>query len=223
MATHIAILKPRFLSMILAGTKTVESRFGKTDRPPFNQVRPGELIHLKQSGGPFVAVAEAGRVWCQQVDDERQQRQVFDRFAQRVGVDESYWPMVAGRPFITMIELKAVQRCDAAPAYKPRNMWAWYTLDDAASPVVSTTLTDGAIRNRYLRLTSASNRPEPGPMSLILPDGREVETELQTNGMVRWRAWGKLFKAAGVEPGWRVRMVPERGRPRWFRVSFVEP
>jgi len=223
MAVHIAILKPRFLNMILDGAKTVESRFTKTDRPPFNQVTPGEAIHLKQSGGPFAAVAEAGRVWSKHATDERELRRVFDRFADRVGVDATYWPLVRGKPFVTMIELKVVQPCTAAPRYKPRNMWAWYTLDDRDGVVAATTLTDGAIRNRYVRLAGQAASLEPGPLTLQLPDGSRVETELKPNRQVRWRGWASVFRDAGVTAGWRVRLIPTGQRPRCYRVCFHQP
>jgi len=221
-AIHVAILKPKYLRMILAGSKTVESRFTKTDRPPFHGVTTGELIHLKESGGPFVAVAQAGRVWSKRAESEQELRHVFDHFAERVGVDASYWPAVRGRQFVTMVELKGVERCDAAPRYNTRNMWAWYTLDNAASPVRLLTVSDGGLRNRYLRVPRQAGLTR-GPLRLELPDGQRVDTELLASGMIRWRGWGPVFQAAHVTPDTAVRLIPISSQKQAFRVSFVQP
>ena len=60
---HLAILQEPYLTYILQGTKTVESRFAKVKYAPFNQVAIGDILVLKQSGGSIKAICKATAVW----------------------------------------------------------------------------------------------------------------------------------------------------------------
>ena len=57
---HVAILKPNYIRDILAGDKTIESRFTKTNQPPHGRVAVGERLFLKASGGPFHGDGDGG-------------------------------------------------------------------------------------------------------------------------------------------------------------------
>lgn len=52
---HLAIMVEPFLSAILDGRKTVESRFSRYKIAPYQKVRYDDLILLKQSSGPVIA------------------------------------------------------------------------------------------------------------------------------------------------------------------------
>jgi len=68
---HLAVFVEPFLTFVLEGRKTVESRFSIHRRPPFGCVRSGDLVLIKESGGPIVAMAEVSRVWYYQLDPGR--------------------------------------------------------------------------------------------------------------------------------------------------------
>ena len=65
---HLAVFVEPFLQFVLDGRKTVESRFSIHRRPPFGCVRSGDLVLIKESGGPVVAMAEVSNVWYYQLD-----------------------------------------------------------------------------------------------------------------------------------------------------------
>ena len=54
--------------------------------------------------------------------------------------------------YVTLVRLAQVEPIEVGPRFKPQSMRAWYVLDDAASPLLDVTLTDGALRNAYLVL-----------------------------------------------------------------------
>lgn len=62
MATHLAILREPYLSRILTGAKTIESRFLRVRTAPYGCVAAGDILWLKRAGGPVVASAYAARV-----------------------------------------------------------------------------------------------------------------------------------------------------------------
>lgn len=60
---HLAIFVEPYLTYILEGRKTVESRFGVHRTPPYGQAASGDIILLKRSGGPIVGVCRVTDVW----------------------------------------------------------------------------------------------------------------------------------------------------------------
>jgi len=58
---HLVILRPVPLDKILAGQKTIESRFGK-HRPPAWKCEAGDFLFLKRTGGDIDAIATVERV-----------------------------------------------------------------------------------------------------------------------------------------------------------------
>ena len=52
MKHHLAILSPGWIELILDGSKTIESRFTKVRCAPFRKVHSGDIVYLKESGGP---------------------------------------------------------------------------------------------------------------------------------------------------------------------------
>jgi len=61
---HLAILtkKPNFLDLILKRKKTIESRWYKTKRTPYNNIKKGDIIFLKNSGEPVTAKSDVSKV-----------------------------------------------------------------------------------------------------------------------------------------------------------------
>lgn len=59
---HLAILNGKYIDKILAGKKTIESRFSKMRVGPFGKVEVGDVLFLKQSSGPLKGLARVGRV-----------------------------------------------------------------------------------------------------------------------------------------------------------------
>lgn len=221
MSVHIAILRRPYLDAVLAGDKTVESRLTRTATPPWGQIQSGDRIFLKQSGGPFRAVAQAGHVESQDELTPATVDRLRRRFAARVGGDDAYWTAKRDARYACFIEL-----CDVAaipnvgPAYKPQYLRAWYVLPDAADPIRDVALTAGAIRNRYVSIKGSTRPLREAAVRLEMPDEEIVVTELVKSGQLRWRGWARYFDAYGVEPGHRVRLLAMGGRR--YRVSFPD-
>lgn len=222
---HVAILKPNYIRDILAGTKTVESRLTKTNQPPHGRVGSGERLFLKASGGPFMATAVAGEVLSFEGLTPAGVKQIRKQHGRAIGGDDAYWDWKRDSVFATLVGLDEVEPIDVGPKYKVAYMKAWYVLDDSLSPLRDFVLTDGAIRNRYASLPTASRRGKPPlhdgqSITLDLPDGSCVETDLANGRMLRWRGWGAVYDTAEAQPGDRLRFVAIG--PRRYRVSVVK-
>ena len=219
MAIHVAILREPYLSMLLSGQKTVESRLMKTRSVPFRRVRVGERVFVKLSGGPFRAttlvreVADYPDLTPPRVEELRQQ------WDPEVCGGPEYWAAKSDVRYATMLRLERVEPLTVGPRYAVQSMRAWYVLDEALSPLQESALTAGALNNAYLNLPGVGPTMRQGPFTLVLPDESEVETQLWgRSNRVRWRGWRPYYDAAQLRPADRVRLVALGDRR--YRVSF---
>lgn len=218
MAIHVAILQKPYPGLILGGVKTVESRLTRTRQPPFRCVEPGERLFIKQSSGPFVATAVAGRVECFHGLTPEAVDQLRARFNDRVRGEDAYWQRKRDAAYATFVELTEVEPLDVGPRYKPANMKAWYVLDDHLSPLRDWTITEGALKNSYASLGPGSlSSPASARLKLVLDD-QTVTTDIARGRMLRWRGWRSFYRVHDARPGDAIRFVCVA--PRTYRVSF---
>lgn len=233
MTTHVAILLPRYIDLMLRGEKTMESRLTRRPIAPFDAIKAGDVIHFKASGGRYRAVAKAARVHCFKPNTPAEVEWLAQRFNGEVCAEPAYWDGKRHSRFATFIALCDVRPADTGPALAPSRGPAWFVLGDATTHAdiatsFEVTLTEGAIRNGYVRIPTTLHRfpadayahaGMPGrPIALELPDGRSVETDMVRNTMFRWRGWTKLFAITKVRCGDRVRF--ETCDARRYRVSI---
>jgi len=60
---HLAVLVEPYLSLILDGKKTIESRFSINRHAPFEQVQRGDVLILKRSSGPIEGLCTVSDAW----------------------------------------------------------------------------------------------------------------------------------------------------------------
>ena len=227
MTEHVAIVRPAYVDGILCGQKTVESRLSRWARPPFRGVTEGDRIYFKRSGGGYAAVATAGRVWFFDGLDPAGVDRLRRRFGRRVGGDDAYWTGKRRSRYATFVELAGVVPVGDGPAIPRSRGCAWFTVGGAqtrSGRMLRFALTEGAIRNGYLRVArgvagSSTGLRGGSGVCLVLPDGREVRTSVGENKMIRWRGWGAYYRRYGVRAGDRVELEPVDGDG--YRVGFV--
>jgi len=199
MVEHVAILRRRYVRLILRGLKTMESRLTRTARAPYGQVSRGDRIYFRAVAGPYMATARAGRVWLMDGLDPGKVRAIFDRWNDRILADEAYRAAKENSRYATLIELYDVQAVSSGPAMGRSRGVAWFVLgerkDDATrcEDVMEFALTAGALRNGYVRPGAGVRECGTG-FELVLPDGRKVWTEVTAGGMIRWRGWGWYYR-----------------------------
>ncbi|MCP5056915.1 MAG: ASCH domain-containing protein [bacterium] len=59
---HLAVLTEPYLEWILAGKKTIESRFSVNRVAPYGAISPGDCLVLKRSSGPIVGLCTVSDV-----------------------------------------------------------------------------------------------------------------------------------------------------------------
>jgi hypothetical protein len=123
---HLAIFSEPFLSLVLEGRKTMESRFSRTRCAPFNQVRDGDVILIKQVAGPICGLTLAKRAWFYGLMHEPLDR-IRARFGGMICGDDAFWEGRRDASYATVIELAETIAIDAFPCTK-RDRRGWVAL-----------------------------------------------------------------------------------------------
>lgn len=214
MAEHVAILHHQYIRLILDGIKTIESRLTVRPLAPFGKIDCGERIYFKVTSGPYMATAIADQI------DQRDNltpaivQQMREQYNDAVCGDDAYWQWKSNSRYATFIALRDVRACSRGPALPPSRGLAWFVVPTVTPAHDATTcdapLTAGGIRNGYVRLPSNGPFPvdayatadAPGhAITLVLPDGLEVHTDIRADRMIRWRGWRPLFAASDARAG----------------------
>jgi len=137
---HIAILKKSWglLPKILAGEKTVESRWYKNRVAPWDCIRAGETVYFKNGGEPVSVRAEVDKVLRFADLNPRGIKRIIGQYGNKLGIGEDkleqFYQMFKNKRYCILVFLKNPQKI------KPFNinkkgfglMSAWLTTDNLA-------------------------------------------------------------------------------------------
>jgi len=125
--SHLAILKKPYLDAILAGEKTVESRFTKTRRPPFGCIAAGDKVLFKVSSGAVCAVGLVSKVVQFAELTPGRIKQIKNKYNKYVLGSEQYWYEKADSKYGTLIWLEKIEAIEAVRINK-KDWRAWVVL-----------------------------------------------------------------------------------------------
>lgn len=129
---HLAIFIEPFLQWIIEGKKVVESRFSVNKCAPYQKILKGDLIVLKKSGGPIVAIAKASTIWFYNLDPDSW-RDIKDNFAKLIcAQDPSFWESRKSASYATLIKLENVFKIQEPFPFPKRDRRGWIVLKNAS-------------------------------------------------------------------------------------------
>jgi hypothetical protein len=123
---HLAVLVEPYLSFILDGQKTVESRFSIRSIPPYGRVSAGDVVLLKISGGPIVGAFTAAAVWSYELDPASWSELRRD-FTDALCAQAGFWEQRSRAVFATLVRVADVRRLSPLSVPK-RDRRAWVVL-----------------------------------------------------------------------------------------------
>jgi hypothetical protein len=102
---HVAVFVEPFLTYVLEGRKTIESRFSARRVAPFDKVATGDVIALKDSGGPLVGICRVDACWFYRMS-AKSWAEVEKRFSRAMcAEDPMFWDDRRGKTFATLIRV----------------------------------------------------------------------------------------------------------------------
>lgn len=172
MPTHVAILLPQYIRLVLNGVKTIESRLTLMPLAPFRSVTPGDRIYFKASGGPFMATAIADAVEYHSDLTPARVDALKRKYNASVCGDDAYWTKKRGSRYATFITLRDVQPIGNADAPKiaPSRGLAWFTLPaPKPSPGASPGANPGA-SSRVPGVRAPASKKRMKPRAIAAPN-----------------------------------------------------
>jgi ASC-1-like (ASCH) protein len=109
-AVHLGVFVEPYLQFVLDGKKTVESRFSVYRRPPFSCVGEGDIVLLKEAGGPVVGISTVSAVWHYNLNPESFSELRREFAAALCAQDPTFWEDRAAASFATLMRLRNVRR-----------------------------------------------------------------------------------------------------------------
>jgi hypothetical protein len=130
---HLAVFAEPFLSLVLDGSKTVESRFSRVRCAPFELVSDGDIILLKRVGGPICGIVLARRAWFYELD-KKALASIRKTYSSTICADDEFWRRRRDACYATLIEL-AEPTAIPATACAKRDRRGWVPLRPPQSPL----------------------------------------------------------------------------------------
>jgi hypothetical protein len=129
MATHLAILREPYLSRILMGVKTIESRFLRMRTAPYGRVAVDDRLLLKRSGGPIAATARVAKVALYDNLTPARVAALIDQYAAGLCLDDDVLDRAQRSRYAVLIWLSDVTPIEHPPLLNKRDRRAWVVLE----------------------------------------------------------------------------------------------
>jgi hypothetical protein len=172
---HLAVLNEPYLSYIMEGRKTIESRFSRHRVAPFEQVRHRDLLLLKSQSGPIVGVAEVAQTESYVLDPPTWGF-IRERFSAAIcAEDPDFWAERRDARYATLMKLSHVMPIAPVEVEKSDRR-AWVVLGEHSPTGVSR---DQLALTRDE--TEQGNRPtQPAKMEWLAPEFGSDQLRLLT-------------------------------------------
>jgi hypothetical protein len=121
---HLAVCAQPYLSKILSGEKTIESRFGRSRSAPFGKVGEGDVILLKETAGPISALALVASVRCFGPLGPNEAEHIMDDYQTELQLEQAFKSLKKRSLYATLITLSDVCSIKPTPVKKvDRRSW----------------------------------------------------------------------------------------------------
>lgn len=103
---HLAVFSTGGIESILRSEKTLESRLARFRFAPFNKIKKGDIVFMKESGGPVVGKFEAGQVTFLSDLDRKKVAGIRSRYGKQLQVGDGFWKQKKDAKYATFIKIK---------------------------------------------------------------------------------------------------------------------
>jgi ASC-1-like (ASCH) protein len=124
---HLGIFIEPYLTFILEGRKTIESRFSINRCAPYKKVKNGDILLVKASGGNVVAIAEIQRNWSY-ILDEQSWEEIHEFKDALCIIDPKFWEQKKKASYATLMQLINVESLQKPFKFHKRDRRGWIVL-----------------------------------------------------------------------------------------------
>jgi len=130
---HIAILdkKRNLLQKIIAGEKTIESRWYQTKRTPWHNIKSGDIVYFKDAGELITVKAKVKEVLFFDELDKEKVEKILQKYGNDIGFKSlEYSDYFVGKNYCILVFLENVEKIEPFDIDKTGfgNACAWMTV-----------------------------------------------------------------------------------------------
>lgn len=131
---HLAVFSEPYLAKILSGQKTIESRFTKNKVTPYDQVKSGDVVIMKKSGGEIKGCFIIDSVEYHELKALNQARKLQEKYSDALCFNrtDTFWESKSNSNFATLMFIGQVIPLKNFNVEK-RDRRAWVLLRDKAT------------------------------------------------------------------------------------------
>lgn len=123
---HLGIFANPYLTYMLDGKKTIESRFSKNKIQPYNQISKDDIVIVKKSGGNVVAYFTIKDVLFFNLN-ETPIDEIKNKYNKQLCVDENFWISKSNSNYATLIIIDKIVKLTPFHIDK-KGMQTWVNL-----------------------------------------------------------------------------------------------
>lgn len=124
---HLGVFKEPYLSYMLEGKKTIESRFSKQKRSPYKRIKKGDIVFIKRSSGPVIGYFIVKDVLFFNLY-EISIDELKKKYANSLCVNEEFWKEKKNSHYATLLFISKLISFEPFKINK-RGMQTWIELD----------------------------------------------------------------------------------------------
>lgn len=135
MKKHLAILHKGVIDAILAGQKTIESRFSEKKIAPFGVIGVGDLIFMKEPGGDIIGQFRVRKVFNYEGLTEKDVTKIFADFGKEISwgkeeEEKAFFESKKSSKYGTLIFIGESERLITSPViFKKADRRPWVVLE----------------------------------------------------------------------------------------------
>ena len=126
-AVHLGVFIEPFLTFILEGKKTIESRFSKNRISPFEQVNKNDILLLKKSGGEIKGICRIKDAWFYHLDKDSWKDIRYGFEKQLCITDSNFWQIKQDASYASLMLIDQV-RAIPSIKFKKQDRRGWIVL-----------------------------------------------------------------------------------------------
>ena len=123
---HLGVFTEPYLTYMLDGKKTIESRFSKNKIMPYNQISKDDIVIVKKSSGNVVAYFTIKEVLFFNLN-ETSIDEIKTKYSKQLCVDESFWLSKRNSNYATLIIIDKIVKLNSFHIDK-KGMQTWINL-----------------------------------------------------------------------------------------------
>ncbi len=136
---HLAILnkKLKLLDKIISGEKTIESRWYKSKKTPYNNIKSEDRVYFKESGEPVTVRSKVENALFFESLSKKKIISILEKYGKEICIPVSYSKNLTGKNFCILVFLKDVEKVKPFSIGKKGYgmMAAWITLSSISNVI----------------------------------------------------------------------------------------